>query len=227
MLALGVAALLLITGWLGLLIVRERVDPSGHVALRVNGERVLLQQPTQLVVPNPGPAGNSSPVGPGKDSGAPSAGVGTAAGPGSTPLPPLRIEIERIGLDFPVVLADNAHLPIDHTVGWYFQSAFPGTAGNSVFLGHLDGPGATFAHLDQLQPGDRIRIRTQTAILTYSVDELRVIDESAVEVLAPTSTPVITLLTCAGEWDAVHHTYHQRLLVRGHYTAFEAQPAGA
>lgn len=137
------------------------------------------------------------------------------------PLPPLKLQVPAIDVDVPVVLADNQHLPRVPLAGWFFKSAFPATAGNTVILGHVNGNAAIFARLHELQPGDEIRVLTETDTHIYIVDTTQIVDESAVEVLAPTPDSVVTLITCAGEWNPVTKSFSERLVVRGHYAAVE------
>src|SRR5205814_543012 len=73
-------------------------------------------------------------------------------------LPPERIRIPRIGVDWPVVLSDITHLPRFNGVGWLQGSAYPGTAGNLVLYGHLDGRYATFGRLHELRAGDEFSV---------------------------------------------------------------------
>ena len=135
------------------------------------------------------------------------------------------MQIPAIRLDSLVLVGDNAHIPAA-AVGWYFGSAFPGTNGNVVLFGHLDGPGGAprvFAHLDQLRNGDEVRILTRDWVYVYVVDKIDVTKANAVEAMAPTGSPVVTLITCAGPWDPVAATYHERLVVRA--TLQHVEPA--
>lgn len=137
------------------------------------------------------------------------------------PRPPLHLQIDAIGVDVPVVLADNQHLPRMKLAGWFFKSAFPATAGNIVLLGHVNGEAAIFERLHELTPNDQIRISTEVGVHVYVVDSIMTVDEKATEVLAPTSNAVVTLITCAGDWNPVTKTFSERLVVRGHYAAVE------
>ena len=235
------AVLLVLAGYLGYINVKEHLDPSGRVYIMRDGQRQYLVQPTALVQPNeralasradqPAPTpplATPEPTPP--DPGTPPAGV--AAAPATptptpavaatipdTPLPPLRFQIPAIGVDVPVSLVTSDDVPHIPVAGWLFHTAFPATAGNTVFAGHLDGPGAIFGHLAQVKQGDEIRIWTGAAIVTYRVDTLEIVPETAVDVIAPTPDAVVTVITCAGDWDYSSKRYHQRLVVRGHLVA--------
>src|SRR5690349_3032139 len=141
-------------GWIAYLSWQESVAPSTQQVLALkDGRRVVLRQPTPVVISSPAPAPTL-----------PTAGAGALAPPaaGTTPaapaltvptapaaLPPVRVRIPRIGVDWPVVLSDNADMPRFKGVGWLFGSAYPGWAGNMVLFGHLDGPYATFGRLPE------------------------------------------------------------------------------
>jgi LPXTG-site transpeptidase (sortase) family protein len=156
----------------------------------------------------------------------PTATVNSSAGAGQEsrtpfPLPPLGLVVPAIDVDVPVVLADNQNLPRVPLAGWYFKSAFPATAGNMVLIGHVNGQAAIFERLHEVGPGDEIRVSTGSAVHIYTVDSVLVVDQHAVEVLAPTTDAVVTLITCAGEWNPVTRSFAERLVVRGRYTAVE------
>jgi sortase A len=135
------------------------------------------------------------------------------AGVEHAPLPPKRIKIPRIGVDWPVVLSDNEHLPRFKGVGWLLGSAFPGAPGNMVLFGHLDGPYATFGRLHELQPGDEFAVTTDEGEFVYRVRSSFQTTPDDVSVLAPTDTPTATLITCSGRWDPLARTYSHRLIL--------------
>lgn len=219
---------LLVAGFYGYLLLAEWHSPSGGVYVTVNGKRRYLEQPMVVVTPQPGvlaPRGAASAT--------PAAGaaptttrpptLATSAAEAKVALPPLQLVIPAIGVDVPVVLADNQHLPRVRAVGWFFRSAFPATAANMVLLGHVNGPAETFARLDELHPGDSIRVVTATAVQVYAVETLTIVNDSAVEVLAPTTEPVATLITCTGDWNSTTRSYNRRLVVRARYVAVETR----
>lgn len=204
---LGVAAVY------GYLAFAEWRDPSGRVFIQVGGQRRYLEQPMALVAPRP--AGAAAPV-----VTATAAPAGRATGPAAgVPLPPQRLVIPTIGVDVPIILADNDHLPQIKAAGWLFRSAFPATAGNTVLLGQLDGNAGVFGRLREMQPGDEIHVGTEGAVHVYVIDTAQIVDNRALEALAPTAEAVVTLITYAGNWNAATRSYDRRLVVRGHYAA--------
>jgi LPXTG-site transpeptidase (sortase) family protein len=212
--------------------IAEWRDPSGRVYVNLDGERVYLVQPTAIVTPASSPplAGGSAgtPIAAATERATSTSGAAPATAATATieiPLPPLQLQIDRIGVDVPVVLATNENLPRQRLAGWFFKSAFPATAGNTVILGHLDGRAAIFGRLNELAPGDAVRVLTANRVHTYIVDSSATVDDNAVEMLAPTDSATLTLITCAGDWNADARSYDKRLVVRAHYAAVEPRQA--
>jgi sortase A len=71
-------------------------------------------------------------------------------------------------------------------VGQRIGSANPGEVGNLVLSAHNDIFGELFRYLDQLKPGDEIRI----------VTGLQIVGPTEVDVMAPTNTATVTLISC-------------------------------
>lgn len=58
---------------------------------------------------------------------------------------------------------------IAHAVGWYPGTAAPGTLGNTALTAHLATHGAPFAHLSDLNVGNKVTIITCNTELTYEI----------------------------------------------------------
>ncbi len=106
-----------------------------------------------------------------------------------------RIQIPAIGIDAPIVQGDGWE-QLKRGVGQHVGSANPGEKGNLVLSAHNDIFGEIFRHLDQLQPGDEIIIHTNRRVHTYVVTGWKVVEPTAVEVMAPTANPTTTLISC-------------------------------
>ena len=135
--------------WLNMLRDQERLNPSTERLLEVSdGQRIPMTQPD----PTPVPTAEAIPV--------TAPDPGNMPAPSATPevLPPERLIIPRISVDWPITPADVDHLPKFRGVGWMFGSAFPGMPGNMVLTGHVGGPYATLTRLHQVQPGDDILV---------------------------------------------------------------------
>jgi LPXTG-site transpeptidase (sortase) family protein len=148
--------------------------------------------------------------------------------------PIIRIKAPRIGMDANVI-----ELGIDpdgtmqapsnpRDVAWYTFSSRPGFTGNVVLSGHVDyanyGP-AVFWRLRDLREGDEVRVMLEDGLefayrvvssISYDADKAPV-----AEIVGPTESEVITLITCTGTFNRGSRDYDKRLVVRG-----ERLPAG-
>jgi sortase A len=198
---------------IGYLAHREQVSPSTQQQLVLKGgQQIPLIQPTRVpvaVLPSPAHQPDQF-IEPRATPPPPSPTVPPL-------LPPERITIPRIEVDWPVVLSTVDHLPQFTGVGWLMGSAFPGAPGNIVLYGHLGGPNGTFMRLHELQPGDEFRVISARVEHQYRVRSSQETTPDDVGVLAPTSTATATLITCSGPWDPVAQTNVRRLVVTADY----------
>jgi LPXTG-site transpeptidase (sortase) family protein len=158
------------------------------------------------------------------------------AGPSPTPsslFPPgskspiTRLIIENAKIDAPVVekgvddagvmqAPDNAY-----DTAWYDFSAHPGFGGNAVFAGHVDyihvGE-AVFWNLKDLEPGDVIKVQLlDGTTYYYSVNFKQQFEADSApvnQIVGPTPTESVTLITCGGTFNSATHQYDKRLVVR-------------
>jgi sortase A len=107
----------------------------------------------------------------------------------------VRIEIPAIKIDAPVVQGDGWE-QLKKGVAQHIGSADPGQPGNLVLSAHNDVYGELFRDLDKLQPGDLVRLYTQQKQYVYLVDRTEIVDPTAVEVMAATGAPTVTLISC-------------------------------
>lgn len=115
--------------------------------------------------------------------------------PTSGPEHPQRIVISAIGVDSLVVQGDDWE-SLKKGAGHHIGSANPGERGNSVISAHNDIYGEIFRDLPDLKVGDEILVHTQTQVYRYIVEQTRIIEPDEVSVMAPTSSPVLTLISC-------------------------------
>jgi sortase A len=107
--------------------------------------------------------------------------------------PPLAVlRIPRLGIVVPV-LPGIDELTLNRAVGAIPGTAVPGEPGNVGIAGHRDG---FFRGLKDIAAGDRLELETLTGRQEYQVTSIRIVDPAAVEVLAPTAQPAVTLVTC-------------------------------
>jgi len=120
------------------------------------------------------------------------------------------IYIPKISLSMVVVEGtDEPQLQLGP--GHYPSTPLPGEAGNAAIAGHRTTYLAPFYNLDALVPGDTILVTTVQGTFLYQMTGNQVVDPSDVAVVAPTSTPQLTLTTCNPTWNSSH-----RMIVFGH-----------
>ena len=107
----------------------------------------------------------------------------------------IRIEIPALNVDAPVVQGDGWD-QLKKGVAQHIGSANPGEDGNVVLSAHNDVYGELFRYLDRLQPGDQVILYTQQRQFTYAVDRTAIVKPTQVEVMAPTSDPTVSLISC-------------------------------
>ncbi|MBI1855801.1 MAG: sortase, partial [Chloroflexi bacterium] len=107
----------------------------------------------------------------------------------------IRIQIPAIQIDAPVVQGVGWE-QLKKGVGQLIGSADPGQSGNVVLSAHNDVYGELFRYLDKLQPGDQVILYTQQRQYVYIVDRTQVVEPTAVEVMASTGAPTVTLISC-------------------------------
>ena len=115
--------------------------------------------------------------------------------PTAAPDQAVRIQIPSINVDAPVVQGDGWE-QLKKGVGQYIGSANPGHDGNVVLSAHDDVYGEIFRYLDRLVPGDQVIIYTQQRQFVYVVDRTVLVEPTAVEVMASTGSPTVTLISC-------------------------------
>jgi len=151
--------------------------------------------------------------------------------PPPTPAPSqaaiVRLKIPAIKVDAPISVkgVDSRGVMQDpdswYDVVWYNFSGRPGfgSGNNAVFAGHVDyirhGP-AVFWDLNKLRPGDPVDVVLSDGTdYTYHVTSMAVYganDAPVDQIIGPTNTESVTLITCNGTFSAGE--YNNRLVVR-------------
>jgi len=122
---------------------------------------------------------------------------------------PQRLIMPTIDVDTAVkevFVVDGAWQVADYAAGYHNSTALPGNVGNTVLSGHAGLRGGVFRDLGNLHPGDDLLVETGGWSYTYRVRTRLSVWPTQIEVMSPTSTPVLTLITCTN-WDT------QRLIV--------------
>jgi sortase A len=107
----------------------------------------------------------------------------------------VRIQVPTIGVDAQVVEGDDWAVlkrGAGHTVG----TANPGERGNCVISAHNDIYGEIFRDLPDVALGDVAYVTTRSTTYEYVATQTRVIEPTEVSVMYPTSSPILTLISC-------------------------------
>jgi sortase A len=109
----------------------------------------------------------------------------------------------------------------------YRETAPVGGRGNAVISGHVVTitMGNVFRDLYKLNFGDTVKVDTDEGRFTYVVEDLKLVNPSNVEVMAPTTSPTLTLITCGGEFDSRTRSFSDRLIVTSRLVDWERLPA--
>ncbi|HXJ05373.1 MAG TPA: class D sortase [Candidatus Acidoferrum sp.] len=102
------------------------------------------------------------------------------------------IEIPRLTLKA-VILHGNSSLILRRGVAHLPETAMPGEWGNVVLAGHRD---TLFRSLRGIRPGDVIRLRAYAVTIEYTVESIQVVSPTNVQVLEPSNSRSLTLITC-------------------------------
>jgi len=102
------------------------------------------------------------------------------------------IEIPRLTLKA-VILHGNSSVILRRGVAHLPETAMPGEWGNVVLAGHRD---TFFRSLRAIRPGDVIRLRANVGTIEYTVESIQVVSPTNVQVLEPSTSRSLTLITC-------------------------------
>lgn len=147
-------------------------------------------------------------------------------------LVPERIVIPAIGLDAVVLPAGYELVQIDgqvfqqwdapnqYAAGWQQTSAFLGVSGNTILYGHHNIDGLVFAHLKDLNEGDKIEVYSGQWIFSYIVANKMILQERDEPLsvrldnarwILPTTDERLTLVTC---WPPDNNTHRVFIVAR-------------
>ncbi|GAB4472556.1 MAG: hypothetical protein Kow0088_07240 [Anaerolineales bacterium] len=115
--------------------------------------------------------------------------------PTPSPQQAIRIQIPAIKVDAPVVQGDGWE-QLKKGVGQSRGTPNPGEMGNIVLSAHNDIFGEIFRDLDKLTEGDQVILYTSQRSFTYLVVSTQIVEPTAVEVMAQTNEPIVTLISC-------------------------------
>lgn len=102
---------------------------------------------------------------------------------------------------------------------WRVPTASDPTQGsNTVLAGHrftYTQPQSVFYNLDKVKIDDKIVLYWNREKYTYKVTNIAVVPPTAVEIQAPTDTPMLTLYTCTPLWSASDRLVVQATFQKG------------
>ncbi len=131
------------------------------------------------------------------------------------------IEIPNVNITLPVYHGTNDDV-LQIAIGHLDWTSLPvgGTSTHCVLSGHRGLPSAKlFTNLDQVKEGDTFVIRVLDEVLTYEVDQIRIVEPAAVDdLMIENGKDYCTLVTCTPYGVNSH-----RLLVRGHRVENESE----
>jgi len=102
------------------------------------------------------------------------------------------LRIPRAHLEVPV-LEGTSELSLNRGVGHISGTPRPGHKGNTAIAGHRDG---FFRLLRFVGIGDSIELESPGRIITYRVNQLRIVNPDDIEILNPREISSLTLITC-------------------------------
>jgi sortase A len=106
-----------------------------------------------------------------------------------------RIEIPAIGVSEYVVEGTDTG-DLRKGPGHYQDTPLPGEQGTAAIAGHRTTYGAPFRDIDEVKPGQVIRVDMPDGSFTYRVEEVRIVDDSDLSVLEPVGYRRLMLSAC-------------------------------
>jgi sortase A len=188
----GVALVGLIVVVASLLVTVRNLNQDWRKDQRVNA--LPLPTATALIRAAVLPGGHKPPETQGGEA-QPLGSVPSIVIPTPGPRSPTRLVISSIHVDVPVVAGDDWE-QLKKGAGHHIGSANPGERGNCFISGHNDVYGEIFRHLQEVKVGDEIIVYAGDQPHRYRVRATRIVEPDDVSVMYPTSSPVLTLLTC-------------------------------
>ncbi|NCO10884.1 class F sortase [Candidatus Saccharibacteria bacterium] len=140
-------------------------------------------------------------------------------------IPAIRVSsaVELVGVE------SNGDMAVPNNyerVGLYERGPSPGSTGNAVIAGHVNGStlndDGVFAKLNDLTDGDTLKYYAKDKdypfiFQVFRIEEYKLDDFPIKEVFGSSVGKNLNLVTCSGEWDASLNTYSHRLVVYANF----------
>lgn len=107
-------------------------------------------------------------------------------------MPQAVLQIPAVALSVPV-FDGTTEINLNRGAARIEGTARIGAPGNLGLAAHRDG---YFRALKDVRSGDEVQLRTHDGVIAYRVVNISIVEPDAVEVLAPTATSSLTLVTC-------------------------------
>jgi LPXTG-site transpeptidase (sortase) family protein len=145
---------------------------------------------------------------------------------------PVRLMIPAIELDAPVLTSEARvveisgkpfqvwHAPGEYAAGWHVSSAPLGVPGNTVLNGHHNIYGEVFKRLVELEQGDEIIVKSESASFSYKITNKMILPEKYAPLeervrnsqwILPSEDERLTIITC---WPYESNTHRLILVAR-------------
>lgn len=137
---------------------------------------------------------------------------------------PTSVSVERIGVSGATIVevgvADNGDMEIPgaDAVGWYRFNPIPGEQGSSVLAAHIsfNGRPGVFRYLAGSEIGDVVTVGfddgTESRFEIVEVSQYNKGDLPKDRVFAKTGEPVLTLITCGGDFNRSIRSYEDNIV---------------
>lgn len=102
------------------------------------------------------------------------------------------LRVPSVGLSVPV-FDGTSEINLNRGAGRIEGTAQIGARGNIGLAAHRDG---YFRALKDVRIGDTLNLTTPREMLAYRIVSTSIVDPEAIEVLSPSTTPSVTLVTC-------------------------------
>jgi LPXTG-site transpeptidase (sortase) family protein len=135
-----------------------------------------------------------------------------------------RIVIPSIGVDVVMVEGELEGLSesyLKEGPGHWPETPFPGQGGSFVVSGHRTTWGAPFFKLNELQPGDEIKLVLPYAIVRYEVTQVIVVLPEDIEAVAYRGKEQVSLVACHPL-----HSAKERIIAQGDMSSFVLLESG-
>jgi LPXTG-site transpeptidase (sortase) family protein len=161
---------------------------------------------------------------------------------GDRPLPAMAVHLEIPAVDINTEVTEGGVITnkqgqlewqtVPFIAVQYRETALIGARGNAVISGHVVtiAEGNVFRNLYKVNIGDEVRVQTPNGRYVYIVDEVKLVKPTSIEVMAPSTKAVLTLITCGGEFDTRTRSFSDRQIVVAHladWTKQDAEPTTA